>query len=144
MGSAQRATGDRTAWSVPAAPLATLPWVAVVVVTVAVVVGYGELSAEAFAVVLAAGTVLAAVALARRSGSAAAPAGRGAVRWLWWFAVAGLWELYTFVDKERFPTLSDLTDHAVAHPAARGGATVVWFAAGFWLLTRPTTGRDTA
>jgi hypothetical protein len=50
-------------------------------------------------------------------------------------AVVG-WELITLADDD-MPTVSDLADPALAHPALRGAATLCWLAAGAWLLTRP-------
>jgi hypothetical protein len=114
----------------------------------ATVARYGELSAAALAAVLAAGLVLAGAGLARRAGSAAASVGAAARPWWGWLAALAGWEVYTRLDhawlpsRSELPTLSDLLDPGLAHPVVRGVATVAWFAAGVWLLSRPRPGSD--
>jgi hypothetical protein len=101
----------------------------------AVVAAAGELSTGALLAVAAAGAVVAAAALARRAGAAVAPVGRRGLPWLGWLAAAVAWELATLADDD-LPTLSDLADPVLASPVLRGGATLVWLAAGAWLVTR--------
>ncbi len=97
---------------------------------------YGELSTRTLIAVGTTGAVLAAVGLACRVGEAARPVeGRG-LPWLVWLAAVVAWELLTLIDDD-LPTLSDLLDPVLAHPALRGAATVGWLAAGAWLLARP-------
>jgi hypothetical protein len=96
----------------------------------------GELSAGALVAVLAAGAVVVVLGLARRSGAAAPRVGRRGLPWLGWLVVAATWELGTLV-ADGLPTVSDLADPLLAHPLPRAGATLVWLAAGAWLLARP-------
>jgi hypothetical protein len=103
---------------------------------VAAVAAWGELSVGALLAVGAAGTIMAGLGLVRRAGEAAPPVGRRGLPWLVWATVAVAWELVALVDDD-LPTLSDLADPALAHPALRGAATVCWLAAGAWLLARP-------
>ncbi len=103
---------------------------------VAAVAVYGELSAQALVAVAGAGAVLSAVGLVRSTGAAADPVGRSGLPWLVWLMAALAWELLTLT-AGGLPTLSDLTDPALAHPALRGAATAGWLAAGAWLVTRP-------
>ena len=117
-------------WARWLAPLALgVPCVAAVVV-------YGELSTPALVAVGTTGALLAAVALGRRAGQAAQPVGSRGLPWLIWLAAATAWELLTLVNED-LPTLSDLVDPVLAHPALRGAATVGWLAGGAWLLARP-------
>ena len=102
----------------------------------AAVVAWGELSLGALLAVGTAGTIIAGLGLARHSGEAAPPVGRRGLPWLAWAAAAVSWELVALADDD-LPTLSDLTDPALAHPALRGAATLCWLAAGAWLLARP-------
>jgi hypothetical protein len=53
------------------------------------------------------------------------------------------WELVTLAD-DNLPTFSCLADPVLAHPAARGVATLVWLGAGAWLLSRPHRPREGA
>jgi hypothetical protein len=117
-------------------------WTVAAVATAAVVGRYGELTRPALAAVLAAGVGVGAVGLARRAGSAAPAVGRAAAAaWLAWLVVLVAWESYTrFVDRD-VPTLSDLLDPVFAHRAVRAGATLLWFAAGVWLVNRPSNRR---
>jgi len=110
------------------------------VACVAAVVAGGELSLPALVAVAATGAVVAAVALARRSGEAAPPVGRAGMPWLVCLAAAAAWELLTLVDDDLL-TLSDLLDPILARPALRGAATVGWLVAGAWLLSRPRHAR---
>ena len=105
---------------------------------VAVVAVYGELSAQALVAVAGTGAVLSAVGLIRSAGAAADPVGRSGLPWRVWLIAALAWELLTLTAGDR-PTLSDLTDPALAHPALRGAATAGWLAIGAWLVTRPAS-----
>jgi hypothetical protein len=105
---------------------------------VAAVMAWGELSLGALLAVGAAGVIIACLGLLRRSGEAAPPVGRGGRPWLVWATAAVSWELIVLLDDD-MPSLSDLADPALAHPALRGAATVCWLAAGAWLLTRPSS-----
>jgi hypothetical protein len=103
---------------------------------VAAVMAWGELSLGALLAVGTAGTIMAGLGLVRRSGEAAPPVGRRGLPWLVWVTAVVSWELMTLADDD-MPTVSDLVDPALAHPALRGAATLCWLAAGAWLLTRP-------
>jgi len=105
---------------------------------IAAVMAWGELSAGALLAVGTAGTIITGLGLLRRSGEAAAPVGRRGLPWLGWATAAVSWELVALAD-DALPTLSDLTDPALAHPALRGAATLCWLAAGAWLLARPAS-----
>jgi hypothetical protein len=96
----------------------------------------GELSPGALLAVVAAGIVVSAVSLSRRAGKAAPPVGRRGRPWAALLSAAVAWELGTLAH-EGLPTLSDLADPALAHPALRGTATACWLAAGAWLAARP-------
>jgi len=119
----------RLGWTVAALPVASA------------VAGYGELSAGAMVAVLAAGFVLAGVGLRRRAGSAVPPVRAGGRAWLLWLGALAGWELVTLLAGGRLATLSDLLDPTLAHGVDRGLATLVWFAAGVWLLGRPSMPR---
>lgn len=97
---------------------------------------FGELSTGALLAVLGTGLLVAGTGLAVRAGEAASPVGRRGTAWLVWLAAALAWELITLTD-DRLPTVSDLADPLLAHPAARGAATLCWLAAGAWLIERP-------
>ena len=122
--------------------LAASPWagrlgpLAFGVPCVIAVIVCGELSTGALIAVGTTGAVLAGVGLARRAGEAAPPVGRRGWPWLVWIAAAGTWEALTLVD-DGLPTLSDLLDPILAHPALRGAATICWLMVGAWLLARP-------
>jgi hypothetical protein len=103
---------------------------------VAAVMAWGELSLGALLAVATAGTIIAGAGLVRRSGGAAPPVGRRGLPWLVWATAAVSWEFVALADDD-LPTLSDLADPALAHPALRGAATLCWLAAGAWLLARP-------
>jgi hypothetical protein len=124
--------------SFPLAPRLTAA--AVAVPCVAAVVVWGELSLGAFLAVVTAGVIVVGLGLARRAGEAAPPVGRRGVPWLGWLMAAVAWELVTLADDD-VPTVSDLADPLLAHPALRGAATLVWLAAGAWLLARPVPRR---
>jgi hypothetical protein len=96
----------------------------------------GELSSGALLGVGIGGGAVAALGVARRSGEAARPVGRRALPWAGWLAAVLGWELVALSDVD-LPTVSDLADPLLAHPAARGVATLGWLAAGGWLLARP-------
>ncbi|MFW3169254.1 hypothetical protein [Geodermatophilus sp. CPCC 206100] len=118
-------------------------WATVVVLGVpctAAVTVWGELSPGSLAAVLGTGTVVAALALAGRSGAGAPPVGRGGRPWLLWALVVIGWELATLA-LPAVPTLSDLLDPVLAHPPVRAAATVGWLALGGWLIGRPPTAR---
>ena len=107
----------------------------------AVVVGaYGELSWQAFVAVAATGLLVAALAVLRRAGAGAPPVGRRGLGWATWLVVAAAVEATTLAHPD-LPTLSDLADPLLADGPVRAAATLVWLAAGAWLLTRPATGR---
>jgi hypothetical protein len=120
--------------SFPLAPRLTAA--AVAVPCVAAVVVWGELSLGALLAVVTAGVIVVGLGLARRAGEAAPPVGRRGVPWLGWLTAAVAWELVTVADDD-VPTVSDLADPLLAHPVLRGAATLVWLAAGAWLLARP-------
>jgi hypothetical protein len=103
---------------------------------VAAVMSFGELSTGALVGVGSTGVLVAVVGLAGRAGEAAAPVGRRGLPWLGWLAAGVAWEVLTLLIDD-LPTLSDLADPFLAHPAMRGAATVGWLVAGAWLLTRP-------
>ncbi len=109
---------------------------AVAVPCVAAVVWSGELSTGALLAVGGSGVLVAAVGLAGRAGEAAPPVGRRGLPWLAWLAAAVAWELVSLIDDD-LPTVSDLADPLLAHPAARGAATAIWLLAGCWLIGRP-------
>lgn len=114
-----------------------LGWVVAVIPVAATVGTYGELSPEAFVAVSIAGTVVMVVGVRRDAGAAAPPVRRAALAWLGWLVVVALWELWTRLHDAQYPTLSDLMDPVLAHHAPRALATVLWFAAGVWLVRRP-------
>ncbi len=105
---------------------------------VVAVMVWGELSLGALLAVGTAGSVIAGRALLQRSGEAARPVGLRGLPWLVWTAAAVAWELITLADDD-LPTVSDLADPLLAHPALRGAATLCWLAAGVWLLARPSS-----
>jgi hypothetical protein len=123
---AELGRGRMLAWAITAIPIA------------ATVATYGELTVQAFVAVLLAGGALTVAALRRRAGSGS-PAVPGGPVWLAWLVAVGVWEFYTLLHEARLPTLSDLMDPILAHPLIRGAATFVWFAAGIWLLRRPSS-----
>ena len=103
---------------------------------VAAVVVFGELSTGALLAVGGTGVLFAVVGLARRAGEAARPIGRRGLPWLGWLSACVAWELIALLDDD-LPTVSDLADPMLAHPAVRAAATLAWLIAGAWLLTRP-------
>ncbi|WP_222263076.1 hypothetical protein [Modestobacter marinus] len=113
-----------------------LTGLAVAVPCVAAVVWSGELSLGALLAVGGSGVLVAAVGLIGHAGEAAPPVGRRGLPWLAWLAAVVAWEVVSLVDDD-LPTLSDLADPMLAHPAARGAATVGWLLAGCWLVARP-------
>ena len=113
-----------------------LTFAALTIPCVAAVVIWGELSPVTFVAVGITGGVVTGVGLAGRAGEAAAPVGRRGLPWLGWLAAAVSWELVTLADGG-MPTVSDLADPLLAHPALRGAATICWLAAGAWLVARP-------
>jgi hypothetical protein len=113
-----------------------LTFLAVGLPCVAAVIVFGELSTGALLAVGGIGVLVAVVGLARRAGEAALPVGRRGLPWLGWLAAGVAWELLTLVDDD-LPTVSDLADLVLAHPPVRAAATLAWWIAGAWLLTRP-------
>lgn len=103
---------------------------------VGAVAAFGELSTGALIAVGGTGVLVAVVGLARRAGEAARPIGRRGLPWLAWLAVAVAWELLALLVDD-LPTVSDLADPMLAHPAVRAAATLTWLIAGSWLVTRP-------
>jgi hypothetical protein len=102
----------------------------------AVVAAFGELSAGALVAVVVSGLLITAVGLAARAGEGAPAVGRRGLPWAVWLVAAVVWEVITLMDDD-LPTVSDRADPLLAHPLARGAATLVWLAAGAWLVTRP-------
>lgn len=111
-------------------------WIVLGSVCVGTVAVFGELSVEALVAVSVTGVIVLSAALTRRAGEAAEPVGRRGLPWAAWLAAALAWELLVLADDSQ-PTLSDLMDPVLAQPVPRGAATVVWLAAGAWLLARP-------
>ena len=103
---------------------------------VSAVVVFGELSTGALLAVGGTGVLVAVVGLASRAGEAARPIGRRGLPWLGWLAAAVAWELLTLLVDD-LPTVSDLADPMLAHPAVRAAVTLAWLIAGAWLVTRP-------
>ena len=52
-----------------------------------------------------------------------------------WLAAAVAWEFLVLLGG--LPTVSDLADPVLAHPAVRAAVTLAWLIAGAWLVTRP-------
>lgn len=142
MGSPLTGGGDAERVVLPPRTQA-LGWVLAAIPVAATVGTYGELSPQAFVAVSIAGAALMVVGLRRDAGAAAPPVRRAAFLWLGWLVVVSLWELWTRLHDARYPTLSDLMDPVLAHHVPRALATVVWFAAGVWLVRRPA-GRPSA
>lgn len=115
----------------------------VAVCCVAAVTVFGELSLQALVAVGLTGLLGAGYVLRTRAGEAAPPVGRRGVAWLVWLGAAGTWELVT-LSHDALPTVSDLVDPVLAHPAARAAAVLGWLAAGAWLLSRPRRPREPA
>jgi hypothetical protein len=115
----------------------------VAVCCVAAVTLFGALSHQALVAVGLTGLLGAGYALRTRAGEAAPPVGRRGAAWLVWLGAAGAWELVTLAHGA-LPTVSDLADPVLAHPAARGAAVLGWLAAGAWLLSRPRRPREPA
>ena len=114
---------------------------ATLVIASATTVGvFGELSWQAFLAVSIPGILLAGWALGRRAGSGAPATPDGGRPWLCWLIALALWELSTFVSGDALPTLSDLADLPLASPVPRAAGAVIWFAVGWWLLLRPSSG----
>jgi hypothetical protein len=118
-----------------------LTYAAVAVSCVAAVTVFGELSPQALIAVAGAGVLVVVAGLALRAGEAAPPVGRRGAAWLVWLAAAVAWELVALAH-DGLPTVSDLADPLLAHPAARAAATLGWLAAGAWLLSRPRHRRE--
>lgn len=100
------------------------------------VTGFGELSTGALLAVGGTGLLATAVGLADRAGEAAVPVGRRGLPWAAWLGAALAWEVVTLLDDD-LPTVSDLADPLLVHPAARAAATGAWLVVGAWLLARP-------
>jgi hypothetical protein len=105
---------------------------------VASVVAFGELSIGALVAVAGTGVLVTLVGLRGRAGAAAPRVGRRALPWAAWLGAAVSWELVALFEGD-VPTVSDLADPVLAHPPARGAATVGWLVAGAWLLARPSS-----
>jgi hypothetical protein len=112
---------------------------AVAVLCTAAVVAFGELSTGALLAVGGTGGLVVVAGVAGSAGDAAPPVGRRGLPWAGWLAAAVTWELLTLLDGD-LPSVSDLADPVLSLPPVRGAATVVWLAAGAWLLTRPSRG----
>jgi hypothetical protein len=102
----------------------------------AAVTGYGELHAGSLVAVTTTGMLIAGVGLIRRTGAGAPSDGRLPGGWLLLGAVLAVFEVVALVDDD-VPTISDLADPALAVPAVRAAATLVWCAVGAWLAARP-------
>jgi hypothetical protein len=102
---------------------------------------FGELSAGALVAVAVTGLLVVGAGLVRRAGEAAAPVGRGAAPWLVWLVALVAWEVRALAAAD-VPTLSDLLDPVLAHPAVRAAATAGWLALGAWLVRRPRRGQS--
>ncbi|TFV88211.1 hypothetical protein E4P40_10310 [Blastococcus sp. CT_GayMR20] len=113
----------------------------VAVCCVAAVTVYGELSPQALVAVGLTGLLAAGYGVTIRAGEAAPPIGRRGAVWLFWLAAAGAWELVTLAH-DGLPTVSDLADPVLAHPAARCAAALGWVAVGAWLVSRPRDPRE--
>jgi hypothetical protein len=113
-----------------------LTYATVAVSCIAAVTVFGELSPQALIAVGGAGLLVVVAGLAVRAGGAARPVGRRGLAWLVWLAAASAWELVALAHDD-LPTVSDLADPLLAHPAARAAATLGWLAAGAWLIARP-------
>ncbi|UOY02375.1 hypothetical protein [Blastococcus sp. PRF04-17] len=100
------------------------------------VASFGELSGGALLVVAATGLLVAGTGVAARAGEVAPAVGRRGLPWAAWLVAAAGWELVTLLHDD-LPSVSDLADPLLSHPAARATATVLWLAAGAWLVTRP-------
>jgi len=83
------------------------------------------------------GTVIAGVGLIRRTGAGSPSGGRlPSAPLLFLGAVVAVAEVVALLD-DGVPTVSDLADPALALPAVRAAATLVWCAVGAWLVARP-------
>jgi Family of unknown function (DUF6186) len=102
----------------------------------AAVAAYGELHAGSLVAVGATGTLIAGVGLIRRTGAGSPSEGRLPNAWLSLGAVLAVVEVVALLD-DGVPTVSDLADPALAVPAIRAAATLVWCAVGAWLVARP-------
>jgi hypothetical protein len=96
----------------------------------------GELSTGALVAVGCAGLLVTGTGLAVRAGEGSPRVGRRGSAWLGWLAAAAAWELVTLAH-DGLPSVSDLADPVLASPVVRGAATVLWLAAGAWLISRP-------
>jgi Family of unknown function (DUF6186) len=102
----------------------------------AAVAAYGELHAGSLVAVGTTGTLVAGVALIRRTGAGSPSRGRPSSVWLLLgavLAVVGVVALFG----DSVPTVSDLADPVLAVPVIRAAATLVWCAVGAWLVARP-------
>jgi hypothetical protein len=103
----------------------------------AAVAGYGELHAGSLVAVATTGTLIAGVGLIRRTGAGSPSEGRlPSAPLLFLGAVLAVVEVVALLDDD-VPTVSDLADPALAVPAIRAAATLVWCAVGAWLVARP-------
>ncbi|GAB3307613.1 hypothetical protein GCM10027451_15780 [Geodermatophilus aquaeductus] len=102
----------------------------------AAVAGYGELHPGSLVAVAATGTLIAGVGLIRRTGAGSPSEGRLPSAPLLLWAVLAVVEVVALLHDD-VPTVSDLVDPALAVPAVRAAATLVWCAVGAWLVARP-------
>lgn len=103
----------------------------------AAVAGYGELHPGSLVAVAATGTLIAGVGLIRRTGAGSPSQGRlPSTPLLFLGAVLAVVEVVALLH-DGVPTVSDLVDPALAVPAVRAAATLVWCAVGAWLVARP-------
>jgi hypothetical protein len=101
----------------------------------AAVTAFGELHAGSLVAVTTTGMVIGGVGLIRRTGAGSTGGGRLPSAWLLG-AVLAVFEVVALLD-DGVPTVSDLADPALAVPAVRGAATLLWCAVGVWLAVRP-------
>ncbi|MGY1666390.1 hypothetical protein [Geodermatophilus sp. SYSU D00696] len=118
--------------------MSRLAWPVLAVACAAIVAVGGELSTGALLAVGGAGVLVVAVGLARSAGAGGPPVGRAGRPWLAWLAAGLAWEVLALLDAD-LPTLSDLADPLLAHPAVRAAATLAWLLAGAWLVARPSS-----
>jgi Family of unknown function (DUF6186) len=103
----------------------------------AAVASYGELNAGSLIAVGTTGTLIAGVGLIWRTGAGSPSEGRlPSAPLLFLGAVLAVVEVVALLD-DGLPTVSDLADPALAVPAVRAAATLVWCAVGAWLVARP-------
>ncbi|MGY1739651.1 MULTISPECIES: DUF6186 family protein [unclassified Blastococcus] len=82
------------------------------------------------------GTLVTGIGLLRRTGAGSPAEGRLPRTWLLLGAALAVFEAVALL-REDVPTLSDIADPALAVSSVRAAATLLWCAAGAWLVTRP-------